>query len=74
MIVLDGAGIGALPDAVLYGDEASTRELIVRENQRYARRQLIWFRKEPNLQWIQVDNDPTLTFIQSKQIIHALED
>ncbi len=25
-------------------DEAATRELIVRENRRYARRQLIWFR------------------------------
>jgi tRNA A37 N6-isopentenylltransferase MiaA len=24
----------------------------VRENRRYSRRQLIWFRKEPNLQWI----------------------
>ena len=33
-------------------DEAATRELIVRENRRYSRRQLIWFRKEPNLQWI----------------------
>ena len=33
-------------------DEAGTRELIVRENRRYARRQLIWFRKEPNLRWI----------------------
>jgi tRNA dimethylallyltransferase len=33
-------------------DEAATRELIVRENRRYARRQLIWFRKEPNLHWI----------------------
>ena len=33
-------------------DEAATRQLIVRENQRYARRQLIWFRKEPNLHWI----------------------
>jgi tRNA dimethylallyltransferase len=31
--------------------EAATRELIVRENKRYARRQLIWFRKEPNLRW-----------------------
>ena len=34
-------------------DEADTRELIVRENRRYARRQLIWFRKEPNLAWFQ---------------------
>lgn len=33
-------------------DEPATRELIVRENRRYSRRQLIWFRKEPNLQWI----------------------
>jgi len=33
-------------------DERATRELIVRENRRYSRRQLIWFRKEPNLQWI----------------------
>ena len=32
-------------------DEDSTRALIVQENRRYARRQLIWFRKEPNLSW-----------------------
>ena len=32
-------------------DEAATRALIVQENRRYARRQLIWFRKEPNLSW-----------------------
>jgi tRNA dimethylallyltransferase len=32
-------------------DEAETRALIVQENRRYARRQLIWFRKEPNLIW-----------------------
>ena len=32
-------------------DEAATRNLIAQENRRYARRQLIWFRKEPNLVW-----------------------
>ena len=32
-------------------DEAATRALITQENRRYARRQLIWFRKEPNLIW-----------------------
>ncbi|MGH9218977.1 MAG: tRNA (adenosine(37)-N6)-dimethylallyltransferase MiaA [Vicinamibacterales bacterium] len=32
-------------------DEAATRSLIAQENRRYARRQLIWFRKEPNLVW-----------------------
>ena len=30
-------------------DEAATRDVIVRETRHYARRQLIWFRKEPNL-------------------------
>jgi tRNA dimethylallyltransferase len=33
--------------------EADTRELITRENRHYARRQLIWFRKEPNLAWLE---------------------
>ncbi len=32
-------------------DLDATRALIVRENRRYARRQLIWFRKEPKLRW-----------------------
>ncbi len=32
-------------------DEAATRALIAQENRRYARRQLIWFRKEPTLVW-----------------------
>jgi tRNA dimethylallyltransferase len=32
-------------------DLPATRDLIVQENRRYARRQLIWFRKEPNLTW-----------------------
>jgi len=31
--------------------KAATRELIAQENRKYARRQLIWFRKEPNLVW-----------------------
>ena len=38
-------------------DEMETCALIVRENQRYARRQLIWFRKEPNLQWIDLPGE-----------------
>ncbi len=33
-------------------DEAATRAVIVRENLHYARRQLIWFRKEPSLVWL----------------------
>jgi tRNA dimethylallyltransferase len=38
-------------------DEASTRALIVQENRRYARRQLIWLRKEPNLVWLEGPGD-----------------
>jgi tRNA dimethylallyltransferase len=34
-------------------DEAATRALIVQENRRYAKRQLIWFRKESKLRWLQ---------------------
>ena len=34
-------------------DEAATRALISQENRRYARRQLIWFRKEPGLTWFE---------------------
>jgi tRNA dimethylallyltransferase len=33
-------------------DEESTRALIAQKNRHYARRQLIWFRKEPNLHWL----------------------
>src|SRR3984893_4075413 len=34
-------------------DETATRALIAQENRRYARRQVIWFRKEPNLSWFE---------------------
>jgi tRNA dimethylallyltransferase len=33
-------------------DEPATRALIVRENMRYARRQVMWFRKEPDVRWL----------------------
>jgi tRNA dimethylallyltransferase len=33
--------------------EEETRSLIVRENMHYARRQLVWFRKEPGVMWIE---------------------
>jgi tRNA dimethylallyltransferase len=42
-------------------DEAATRALIAQENRRYARRQLIWFRKEPNLQWFDGPGDSPAT-------------
>ena len=43
-------------------DEASTRALIAQENRRYARRQLIWFRKEPNLVWLDGPGESLATF------------
>ena len=43
-------------------DEAETRALIVRENRQYSKRQLIWFRKEPNLHWIHAPGERQETF------------
>jgi tRNA dimethylallyltransferase len=42
-------------------DLPATRDLIVQENRRYARRQLIWFRKEPNLEWLDGPGEATAT-------------
>jgi tRNA dimethylallyltransferase len=50
-------------------DEAATRELIVRENRKYSRRQLIWFRKEPNLHWIHAAGEREET---QEQVARAL--
>ena len=52
-------------------DEQATRDLIVRENRRYARRQLIWFRKEPNLQWIHGAGEDPSTLERARQILAA---
>ena len=52
-------------------DEASTRELIVRENRHYARRQLIWFRKEPNLVWIQRAGERDESLHEAERLIDA---
>ena len=42
-------------------DEAATRALISQENRRYARRQLIWFRKEPKLVWFEGPGESAAT-------------
>jgi tRNA dimethylallyltransferase len=49
--------------------EAETRELIVRENRKYSRRQLIWFRKEPNLQWIYAAGERAQTQDEAAQVL-----
>ena len=55
-------------------DEAATRALITQENRRYARRQLIWFRKEPNLRWFDGPGEraETLTSVQGTLAEHGL--
>ncbi len=40
-------------------DEPETRALIVQENRRYARRQLIWFRREPDVRWLDTPGEKT---------------
>lgn len=52
-------------------NEADTRELIVRENRKYARRQLIWFRKEPNLQWIYGAGEDPQTELRADELFAA---
>jgi tRNA dimethylallyltransferase len=52
-------------------DEAATRALIVQENRRYARRQLIWFRKEPNLMWLDGPGERPETFRRVSEMMTA---
>ena len=50
-------------------DEAATRALIAQENRRYARRQLIWFRKEPNLTWLDGPGESATTIAAALRVI-----
>jgi tRNA dimethylallyltransferase len=50
-------------------DEPSTRALIAQENRRYARRQLIWFRKEPNLSWFDGPGESATTIESVQRLI-----
>ena len=54
-------------------DERATRELIVRENRRYARRQLIWFRKEPNLRWFHAAGEREETLEEVARALAVME-
>ncbi|HTL04094.1 MAG TPA: tRNA (adenosine(37)-N6)-dimethylallyltransferase MiaA [Vicinamibacterales bacterium] len=49
--------------------EAETRALIAQENRRYARRQLIWFRKEPNLVWLETSGEQPETVAAVESIL-----
>ena len=50
-------------------DEVSTRALIAQENRRYARRQLIWFRKEPNLSWFDGPGESAATIAAVTRLV-----
>jgi tRNA dimethylallyltransferase len=50
-------------------DEPATRALIAQENRRYARRQLIWFRKEPNLSWFDGPGESAATIADAFRLI-----
>jgi tRNA dimethylallyltransferase len=50
-------------------DLEATRDLIVRENMRYARRQLIWFRKEPNVQWLEGPGEADAAVSAARELV-----
>jgi tRNA dimethylallyltransferase len=50
-------------------DAPATRELIVAETRRYARRQLIWFRKEPNLELIPGPGERTTAIAAATRVV-----
>jgi tRNA dimethylallyltransferase len=52
-------------------DEAATRALIAQENRRYARRQLLWFRKEPSLIWFDGPGERHETLIRVEDALAA---
>ena len=51
--------------------ETDTRALIARANRHYARRQLIWFRKEPNLVWLQTSGEEPATLAAVESLLAA---
>jgi len=49
-------------------DEAATRDLIVRQNMQYARRQAVWFRAEPVAQWIDGPGEGSEAFARALDV------
>jgi tRNA dimethylallyltransferase len=50
-------------------DEAATRALIAQQNRQYARRQLIWFRKEPDLIWLEGPGESPRTVDEATRLL-----
>ncbi|MEO7190672.1 MAG: tRNA (adenosine(37)-N6)-dimethylallyltransferase MiaA [Vicinamibacterales bacterium] len=51
--------------------EAATRDLIVRENLQYARRQLVWFRAEPDVHWIDAAGESPTARHEAAALVQA---
>jgi len=54
-------------------DEAATRELIIRENVQYARRQMVWFRAEPDVRWLEGPGESERVFEEAMQYVRDWE-
>jgi tRNA dimethylallyltransferase len=52
-------------------DLAATRALIAQRTRQYARRQLIWFRKEPNLVWLHGAGEEPATVTAAEAVLAA---
>ena len=50
-------------------DLAATRDLIVRENMRYAKRQVTWFRNEPGIVWLSAPGDSEQAVREAKGVV-----
>ena len=53
-------------------DEPATRALIAQENRRYARRQLTWFRKEPDLAWLDGPGESPATIAAASRLVESV--
>jgi tRNA dimethylallyltransferase len=52
-------------------DLAATRELVVRENMRYAKRQLTWFRREPGIVWLEGPGESDAVIRQATALVDS---
>jgi tRNA dimethylallyltransferase len=53
-------------------DEPATRALIAQENRRYARRQVIWFRKEPDMTWLEGPGESPATIAAASRLVESV--
>jgi tRNA dimethylallyltransferase len=53
-------------------DEAATRALIAQKNRHYARRQAIWFRKEPDLAWLDGPGESPSTIAAARRLVESV--